>query len=81
MTWTLYLLSQYPEVSQKLRDEIQSVIGESNDFSILQLDRLTYMGYVLKEVLRLFPPVSIVARRTTANTSLGEFDIPKDVCC
>ena len=64
-----------------MRDEISEVIGDGEDFTLLDLEKLIYMGYVLKEVLRVFPPVATVARRTACETTLGEYVIPEDVCC
>mmetsp|Transcript_20201 Transcript_20201/g.25613 ORF Transcript_20201/g.25613 Transcript_20201/m.25613 type:complete len:369 (-) Transcript_20201:66-1172(-) len=78
LTWTLYILSQHQDVAQKMRDEISEVIGDGEDFTLLDLEKLIYMGYVLKEVLRVFPPVATVARRTACETTLGEYVIPED---
>lgn len=80
LTWTFYILSQHPKIVEKLRKEISEVIGDSNNFSIVELEKLVYTGYVLREVLRMYPPASIVARRTKCDTELGEYSIPKDVC-
>lgn len=54
-------------------------MGDSNDFGIGELEKLTYMNLVFKEVFRMFPPVSIVARRTTCETKLGEYTLPAKV--
>ena len=79
LTWTLYILSQNERVVKKLREEIATVMGDSNEFGIGELEKLTYMSHVFKEVFRMFPPVSIVARRTTCETKLGEYTLPAKV--
>ena len=61
LTWTLYLLSQHPDILAKLKQEINSVIGEGMP-AFEDLRQLTYTKQVLEESMRLFPPVWAVGR-------------------
>jgi cytochrome P450 len=79
LTWAFYLLSQHPRVVNKVRQEISEQLGNRLDFSYGELEKLTYLSMVLKEVLRLYPPASVVARRTNSETQLGDYTLPKDV--
>jgi cytochrome P450 len=75
LTWTWYLLSQHPEVEQKLHSELDSVI-ERRLPRIDDLEALPYNRMVFSEAMRLYPPVWIVARRNPKPWSLGRYTIP-----
>jgi hypothetical protein len=66
LTWTLWLLAKNPEVQARLREELSTVhCPESfGDLSVDEVDslygnvsELLYFDKVLKEALRLVPPV------------------------
>jgi cytochrome P450 len=61
LTWTFYLLSLFPEITQRAIAEIQSVFGD-NPINVADLDRLIYCRAILNEALRLYPPVPINTR-------------------
>lgn len=70
LAWTLYLLSQHPEVIEKMRAEIASTVG--NELPGFQdLRQLSYTRQVIEEGMRLYPPAWGMGR-----TALGddEFD-------
>lgn len=76
LTWTLYLLSQYPAVADKLRDEVDRVLGKRLP-TLADLKNLTYTEQVIKEGMRVYPPVWSVARQARQATQLGEYQIGK----
>ncbi|KAK3267371.1 hypothetical protein CYMTET_24065 [Cymbomonas tetramitiformis] len=57
----LYTLSQHPEIDRKVQAELEAVLGGRlptyEDF-----DQLVYTKQVVKEVLRLYPPIPIFPR-------------------
>ncbi len=57
------MLSQHPEVDAKVFEEIQTVL-EEEDSTITpeQLEQLQYLDHVIKETMRLYPPVHSVLR-------------------
>ncbi|XP_038210557.1 cytochrome P450 4C1-like [Zerene cesonia] len=68
---TLQLLAKYPKVQEKVYDEIKKAVGDSDRvLNKDDLQNITYLGAVLKESLRLFPPVPIVARKTQNEVKL-----------
>ncbi|XP_042434425.1 cytochrome P450 72A397-like [Zingiber officinale] len=71
LTWTLILLSIHPEWQQRAREEVLSVCGkELPDFeSISHLKLVTMIVY---EVLRLYPPVTGLVRRTIKTAKIGD---------
>jgi cytochrome P450 len=56
LTWTLFLLAQHPKVYSALMDELMGTLrGEPPTFQ--QLNRLPLLEGVIKESMRLIPPV------------------------
>jgi cytochrome P450 len=76
LTWTLFLLVQHPEVYAQLLDELAgSLRGAAPTFE--QLRRLPLLEGVVKESLRLIPPVIWGVRYSTAAFELGGYQFEK----
>jgi len=75
LNWVWYLLSQHPDVEERLLTELARVTP-GDDFSFDQLMELNYAACVLKETLRLYPPVWLFSRRARQEDRLGEFRVP-----
>ncbi len=75
LTWTLFLLSQHPQIAADLLDELDRVLqGEAP--SIEQLQQLPLLERVIKESLRIIPPVPWNARVTSQATTLEGYELP-----
>jgi cytochrome P450 len=74
LTWTLYLLSRSPEWTAALEDEIGRVTGGA-PIESAHIDRLVLVQQVLKESMRLYPPVPMMSRQCVSATRLGGHDI------
>lgn len=61
LAWTLYLLTQHPDIVAKMRAEIKEVVGD-NLPGFQDLRQLTYIRQVIDEGLRLYPPVWGISR-------------------
>ena len=61
-------------------DELDEVFGEDTgrEVGTKDLARLKYLDMCIKESLRLFPPVTLIAREATNEVELGELSIVKD---
>ncbi|MGH8736776.1 MAG: cytochrome P450 [Burkholderiales bacterium] len=70
LSWTLYLLSRSPEWSAALEDEVARVAG-GEPVEAAHIERLALTQQVLKESMRLFPPVPMMSRQAVADTTLG----------
>ncbi|XP_063632525.1 cytochrome P450 4C1-like [Cydia splendana] len=69
--FTAVLLSRYPEVQERVHQELFEVFGESDRAVTAEdLPRLKYLEAVFKESLRLYPPVPIVAREVRSDLVL-----------
>jgi cytochrome P450 len=75
LSWTWYLLSQYPEVEQKLRQEIREVLTGRTP-QLEDLPRLPYTDKVVKESMRLYPPAWSLARTVAKEIELGGYQLP-----
>ncbi len=73
--WTWFLLSTHPTVERRLHAELDSVLGERAP-TIDDLERLPYLQAVIAEVLRLYPPISRIGRRPTAEYSIAGLRVP-----
>ena len=75
LSWVWYLLSQHPEVEEKLSRELNdlhtSELGDLND-----LGKFTYTRHVLDETLRLYPPGWLMTRRALKDDQLGDYFVP-----
>jgi len=77
LSWTWLLLGQHPEVEEKLVEEIQRVLGGRAP-TASALPRLTYTEMVLREAMRLYPPVWVIGRRALAPFRMGNYELPAE---
>jgi len=75
LTWTLFLLSQHPHIAAALVDELQSTL-KGNPPTVAQLDTLPLLDRVVKESLRVLPPVPFNHRIVADPTELGGYHLP-----
>jgi cytochrome P450 len=61
LSWTWWLLAQNPAVEKRFHEELHCVLGGRAP-TMDDLPRLTYLGHVLTESLRLYPPAWGMAR-------------------
>ncbi|XP_014392404.1 PREDICTED: LOW QUALITY PROTEIN: cytochrome P450 4V2-like [Myotis brandtii] len=80
INWALYLLGCYPEVQKKLDNELDEVFGNSDrPVTSEDLKKLKYLECVIKETLRIFPSVPIIARGLNEDCDVGENSFMKVV--
>ena len=75
LTFCLYLLGIYKEHQKTLQEEIDEAEGE-NILEIIQ--KLKLLDCVIKESLRLYPPVAAIGRRMEEDTVIGGQTFYKD---
>lgn len=64
LAWVFERLLRHPEKLSRLQEELQAGEGDA------------YLDAVIKETLRLRPPVSVVVRRLLKPARLGGYDLP-----
>ncbi|MDX1600434.1 MAG: cytochrome P450, partial [Anaerolineales bacterium] len=77
LSWTWYLLALHPDAAKRVRQEVDHVIGGRAP-SADDLERLTFTEQVLKEALRLYPPVWIISRRAKRSDQVSGYRIAAD---
>ncbi|XP_072932370.1 cytochrome P450 4C1-like [Epargyreus clarus] len=71
LMYTLLLIGSYPEVQEKILEELHQVFGdEDRDATKTDLSQLIYMEAVLKESMRIYPIVPVTARYLDRNVKL-----------
>lgn len=77
LMWTWYLLSQHPNVMERLRDEVTDVLGDRNP-TLADLRELPYVEMVIKEAMRVYPPVyALNGRLANEDVEIVGHTIPK----
>jgi cytochrome P450 len=75
LSWIWMLLSHHPAVEQKLWSELGSVL-EGRSPCMDDLRSLPYTERVVKEAMRLYPPVWAVVRTAAQDCEIGGYVIP-----
>lgn len=76
--FTLYHLSRHQEIQDKVYQEIESVYGKdlSMEMTYTSLQELKFMDMVIKESMRITPPVPCIVRYLTEDTLIGGVNVP-----
>jgi cytochrome P450 len=74
LTWALHLLGQNPEAERRIRAEITDVLAERPP-SRSDMPRLTYTAMVIKETLRLYPPIPTFGRQAVRDDVIAGFEV------
>uniref|UniRef100_A0A803Q5V1 Cytochrome P450 n=1 Tax=Cannabis sativa TaxID=3483 RepID=A0A803Q5V1_CANSA len=76
--WAMAEILNKPVVLNKIQEELKQVVGLNNNVEDSHLSKLTYLNAVLKETLRLHPPVPfLVPRKSSQSAIVGGYTIPK----
>jgi cytochrome P450 len=76
LTWTWYLLSQHPEVEEKLVSEVSGVL-RGRAPTVADLAQLPYTEMVVRESMRLYPPAAGFAREPIEDVRIGGYVVPR----
>jgi cytochrome P450 len=77
LTWTFYLLAKHPEIQANLHQELDRVLGKQNA-QFEHLSDLKYTEMVVKESMRLLPPVwTLNNRQANEDITINGYHIPK----
>lgn len=79
LQWIILILIRYPEIQQRLQEEVDRVVGRGRLPSIEDQPRLPYFMAFIYEVMRLtsFVPLTI-PHATTTDTSINGYSVPKN---
>jgi cytochrome P450 len=74
LTWTLYVLSMFPEWQERAREEVRRVAPDGK-FGRKEIEQLTLVDEILHESMRLYPPIADIIRTTRKPVTLGGEEI------
>ncbi len=74
--WMFYLLAQNPDAENKLRLELNEVLGKRSPTAD-DLRKLSYTAMIVKEALRLYPPAWALPREALEDTEIGGYPVRK----
>ncbi|CAL4082245.1 unnamed protein product [Meganyctiphanes norvegica] len=78
MAFTLYCLSNNPKYQMKLQQELDNVVGDSEqNLTPSHIRNLSITKAIVKESLRLYPIAYVQVRQTLEDSEIGGFIIPK----
>jgi len=75
LSWSFYLLSEHPQVWERLHAEAVAVLGDRTP-TVDDLPQLRYTSMVIEEVMRMYPPVWILPRLAQADDEIGGYHVP-----
>ncbi|XP_047951483.1 cytochrome P450 CYP72A219-like [Salvia hispanica] len=78
LVWTMLLLSKHQDWQARARDEVLEAFGKRKpDYE--ELSHLKIVTMIVHEVLRLYPPIVMLARLTEKDGASGKVRIPAGV--
>jgi len=75
--WTMAEILNHPNVLERLRKDIDSVVGKTRLIHETDLPNLPYLQAVVKEGLRLHPPGPLLVRTFQERCKIKGFYIPE----
>lgn len=75
LSWTLYLLTQHPQIAQQLHQELKQTLAGRQP-TIEDLQNLPYLEMVVQESLRLYPPTWSLLRDVLEPDEIDGYHIP-----
>jgi cytochrome P450 len=76
LSFCFYLLARHPEADARLADELDEVL-RGRPPSAADVPRLRYAEWVVKEAMRLYPPVPSIGREALADWEVGGYRLPR----
>lgn len=78
MTWVFYLLAKHPNIQERVYKEVDALLGDK-DLVFDQVAELAYTEQVIKESMRLLPPVwTMNTRRANKDITINGYHFKKD---
>ncbi|XP_045615139.2 cytochrome P450 4C1 isoform X1 [Procambarus clarkii] len=77
INWSLYLIGCYPEIQARVHEELDSIFGDSDrPVTMADLREMKFTENCIKEALRLFPSVPLLARELKEEAVIDGYRIP-----
>uniref|UniRef100_A0A2N9IVJ3 Cytochrome P450 n=1 Tax=Fagus sylvatica TaxID=28930 RepID=A0A2N9IVJ3_FAGSY len=78
LEWTMAELVKNPSIMKRAQEEVRRVVGKKSKIDVDDINQMDYLKCILKESLRLHPPVPLsVPRESSASVKIGGYYIPQ----
>ncbi|KFM63207.1 Cytochrome P450 4V2, partial [Stegodyphus mimosarum] len=76
--WVLCLLGLQSDIQDRVFQELYSIFGDdkTREVRIEDVKSLVYLEQVIKETLRLYPPVPLIGRENKESIKIGRYEVP-----
>ncbi|KAH8404761.1 hypothetical protein KR222_000529 [Zaprionus bogoriensis] len=78
LTFTILMLALHQDVQQRCFEELHQLSDNDDDLSVFNFNQLVYLECVIKESLRLFPPVPFLGRICPEECVVNGLIMPKN---
>ncbi|GMN56909.1 hypothetical protein TIFTF001_026025 [Ficus carica] len=77
LEWLMAELVRNPRVMKKVQEDVRRVWGNKQDIDMNDIHQMEYLTCVIKENLRLHPPLALlIARQTSESLDVAGYNIP-----
>ncbi|XP_063704419.1 cytochrome P450 4c3 [Culicoides brevitarsis] len=79
ISWTVFLVGSNKNIQDRVYEELYTIFGDDTDrpATMKELNDMKYLECCIKEALRLFPSVPMMARHLNEDVQIGEYMIPR----
>ncbi|XP_004232064.1 geraniol 8-hydroxylase-like [Solanum lycopersicum] len=78
LEWAMVEVMRKPYIMNKARSELADVIGKGTIIEEVDIARLPYLQCIVKETLRMHPPVPFLIRKVDQDVEACGYFVPKD---
>ncbi|XP_021863493.1 cytochrome P450 736A117 [Spinacia oleracea] len=81
LEWTMTEILRNPRIMEQLQKEVRRIAGDKDQITEDDLEKMKYLKAVIKESLRLHPPIPLlVPRESTQDIKIDGYDIAAKTC-
>nr|XP_022913434.1 probable cytochrome P450 4ac1 [Onthophagus taurus] len=77
--FVLYEISQREDIQKNIYDEYVSIVGLKDEFTFDDIQNMTYTEAVIKETMRIYPPIPFTERKLKTPIDIDGVTIPADI--
>lgn len=74
--FTIFMLGQHQDIQERVYEEVNCI--SNDDMNVTDYSAWKYLDCVIKESLRLYPPVPYISRKVVRETKVGKLLLAKD---